>query len=564
MLTYSVSKQNSLNEFVATTGDLQGFLTTICSTIWSPSIYKDDRRSIANFKESFLLVYDIDEGMDILDAVRLLQKSEFAFVVATTKSHQVEKGGLTADRFRVILGLSEPITDGRVYRHALRAVAELVGLLDVVDTSCLEPARMYYPCKEIYREGVGNRVTPEDYPPLETLVAPPANNLTFLPSLEPSLEPKGLLSRSTLEFLHFGAVPGTRHKKLVKALMDLKQNNYTEDEAREVLNNGTMPIDSHGDYQITDIYKNREAKYEPRLPDTPEGGYESDSDSQIVGPSQLMGEMYEYLEDTEKVQGVATGIEGLDKMLGGGFRQGQLEVIMAQAKVGKSSLFHQIQYNMVTRGEKIGYMSRELNPATEVLPNYLSIANQTNVWLQKPTAEIKDLNKKLLTSWDHLLYFMKGYGHVELDVIREWAYELKEQHDVKIIFIDHMHWLLEDSEDFKLAARLAKDLKHLAKELDICIVLIIQPTKIHPDQKLGLNTLRGGAAIGQALDTLLTLERHKCETANISKLTLTDARHKLAKPGAIYLQYCSVTTEISEAEVVPVEETYDREYKRLY
>jgi hypothetical protein len=126
---------------------------------------------------------------------------------------------------------------------------------------------------------------------------------------------------------------------------------------------------------------------------------------------------------------------------------------------------------------------------------------------------------------------------------------------VNHFLFDHFHYALE-GEDYEATAKLIKRLKALTKELDIHLSLIVQPRSLREGEQLSLATLRGGAAIGQALDNLLILERVRGDQANISRLKLDQARHKLATLGEIYLMYNKETTSFEEVikELVVVDE----------
>ena len=57
-------------------------------------------------KESFIqgqniIAFDIDEGLALTDAMRLLEN--YVWIIYTTKSHQKEKNGIICDRFRIVL-----------------------------------------------------------------------------------------------------------------------------------------------------------------------------------------------------------------------------------------------------------------------------------------------------------------------------------------------------------------------------------------------------------------------------------------------------------------------------
>jgi hypothetical protein len=118
------------------------------------------------------------------------------------------------------------------------------------------------------------------------------------------------------------------------------------------------------------------------------------------------------------------------------------------------------------------------------------------------------------------LYFAEGYGHFPLEEIKAWVMEAKAA-GISYFFFDHLHYMLEDPEDHKAASKLIKEIKTLAKEQKVCINIIIQPNKLMDGQRLSLNSIKGGAAMGQAIDNLIILERVKnSETKNVVKLTL--------------------------------------------
>ncbi len=263
----------------------------------------------------------------------------------------------------------------------------------------------------------------------------------------------------------------------------------------------------------------------------------------IVNASDLLDETFAYLSDKDKVKGEPTGMAGLDSLLGGGFRTGELTVLMAQAKTGKNTLYHHLIYKHLERGIPFGYASRELNPATEVIPNLLSIAMQSNAWQASLNDTYQAEARQVISQWQ--LYFAPGYGYFDIAQIEAWFRGLKDL-GVDHFLFDHFHYALQ-GEDYESTARLIKGLKALVKTLDVHLSLIVQPRSLREGEALSLATLRGGAAIGQALDNLLILERVRGET-NISKLTLEVARHKLANLGFIYLQYDKVTTAFEEVD----------------
>lgn len=119
------------------------------SNRYSSSIFKNGKRRSATCTGfGNLIIYDIDNDTDnILDlpaAVEIFEKIQS--LIITTKSHQQEKNGTVADRFRIILSLDNPMSISvdeysRFYIHC----AESLGIDKYIDRACKDAARMYQP-----------------------------------------------------------------------------------------------------------------------------------------------------------------------------------------------------------------------------------------------------------------------------------------------------------------------------------------------------------------------------------------------------------------------------------
>lgn len=290
-----------------------------------------------------------------------------------------------------------------------------------------------------------------------------------------------------------------------------------------------------------EVICNSISRYIPEAPILP-----IQKESLIIRASEISSKGIESLRDKKKVYGTSTGIEGLDRLLGGGNRLGELNVLCASAKTGKSSFFHYLIHSFLKRGLPIGYAAREMSPEDEVLPNLWSIEFNESAWHSKITEEREKKYLNAAEGWP--LYFSKGFGYFPIEEIRGWFYELCEL-GVKHFFIDHLHYLLQDPEQYGEAVLLAQEIKAITKEAKINVWLIVQPGKLLDGQELNINSLRGGAGISQALDNLFLLQRVK-ETSNTIKLTLDVARSKLGIPGSIYLQYDPVSTGFTEVELI--------------
>lgn len=268
----------------------------------------------------------------------------------------------------------------------------------------------------------------------------------------------------------------------------------------------------------------------------------------IVWAKDLAKAMVDYLSDKDLVKGEPTGLEELDRLLGGGKRLGEVTVTLAEAKTGKNTLWHFLQLPWLQKGTPIGYASRELSPEIEVLPNLLTLALGKNLYAEEDIDE-GDV-AEALAKWK--LAFAPGYGPLPKEELFAWMDACRAA-GVQHFFIDHLHYCLLDPEDFKGISVFIRDLKAYARKNLIHIDLIVQPKLQEQGQRLSLNSLRGGASIGQALDNLITMQRVRDDEGkltNVVKVTLEVARSKLAEPGSFFLAYDKKTMTFAVVEPV--------------
>ena len=79
---------------------------------YSPFIFLNDTKQGDNWdnEKQDLLILDVDDGLTINEAKKIFRKCKY--LIATTKSHQMDKKGLKCDRFRIILpAVNIPIGD---------------------------------------------------------------------------------------------------------------------------------------------------------------------------------------------------------------------------------------------------------------------------------------------------------------------------------------------------------------------------------------------------------------------------------------------------------------------
>lgn len=227
---------------------------------WSPSLFKGFKRSATEFVGSSVIGLDIDGGWSLEEALKAF--SGYWHIIGTTRSHgQVKNPGTpsaqaAADRFRVVLQLTEIIPSAEKYKLVIRNIVKQFNI--PADESAIDAARWFIPCKSLFSTNTsGVFLNVEDF--------------SESPKQEPIKESKpgakGSLSTATMNFLTKQESKDSWHKRFFKASMDFKEQGYTEAEAAQMLRVASPlgELDSTDLEQLGDVYDNREGKLNLRI-----------------------------------------------------------------------------------------------------------------------------------------------------------------------------------------------------------------------------------------------------------------------------------------------------------
>ncbi len=223
----------------------------ICYNMWSPALFKDGLRTNGTFASIQAIVLDIDDGLTLAEGVKLF--SQYNHIVATTRSHQKDKNGVTCDRFRVILPIHSPIHDMAVFKATWNAAAKLCPQLD---RACSDVARFYFPCTNIISHVSGKSYFPITQPDVDT--KPSTVNAVTVPGAT-----KGQISKKAMDFLLNGAPRGQWHPRRNDFVRECRQNSYSFEEMRSLFS-VYHKADSTDEFQFKDIWE-RGVRHAPRL-----------------------------------------------------------------------------------------------------------------------------------------------------------------------------------------------------------------------------------------------------------------------------------------------------------
>jgi len=137
----SINTTNSAhaNHMAWVTGERRNTHKITALTDYCGGYFPSGKRNNKSAKGISVIILDIDEDVTLKQGIEVF--GSYKSLIVTTKSHQIEKNGIIADRFRVILFLNFCIIDMLYYSKLMRVLTRYYKS----DIACTDPARYFAP-----------------------------------------------------------------------------------------------------------------------------------------------------------------------------------------------------------------------------------------------------------------------------------------------------------------------------------------------------------------------------------------------------------------------------------
>ena len=204
--------------------------------------------------------------------------------------------------------------------------------------------------------------------------------------------------------------------------------------------------------------------------------------------------------------------KGLNKLLHG-IRYGELVTLTAGSGVGKSSILREICADLLSKGERCGYLALEESNRRTAL-GLMSVAARKSLHLgEQQRGELTEIFDQTIANWN--LHLFDGFGSYDPDHIYNRIEYMAAGLDTKVIFLDHLSILLSglEGDERRMIDNTMTRLRSLVERTGITLFLVCHTTTPPNGQsheeggRVQLRSLRGSRSIGQLSDAVIALER---------------------------------------------------------
>lgn len=269
-------------------------------------------------------------------------------------------------------------------------------------------------------------------------------------------------------------------------------------------------------------------------------------------PIRVSDDLSGYIDDFDRRyegQGekvIPTGFVDLDKKMMGGFRRGELWIVAARPKMGKTAFSLNVALN-VSFDHSALFLSMEM-PRRQIHDRNIAVMGRIDLprVLVPKSMESDDWPKltHAVQGLQDLNLFIDDQGALRLTDVRTKARQVKRKHGLDLLIIDYLQ-LMDGEGDNRNAQieAITRGLKALAKEMDIAIVLLSQLNRgleQRPNKRPMPSDLRDSGAIEQDCDGAIFLYRDEVYNPNTMDKGICEANVGLIRqgePGVVGLTY---------------------------
>jgi replicative DNA helicase len=270
-----------------------------------------------------------------------------------------------------------------------------------------------------------------------------------------------------------------------------------------------------------------------------------------VEPTLARDDLTAHIEELQRresgeVKAISTGFPALDDKLNGGIRRGELIVLAARPKMGKTALALNIACNVAFDHSAL-VLSMEMPKSQLHDRNLASLGRIPLEHVLKPTmmteGDWAGLTNAMVKIGGMKLH-QDDQGGLRLIDVRMKAKLVKRKHGLDLLVVDYLQLMDGDGDNRNAQIEgITRGLKALAKELGIGILLLSQLNRKleeRPNKRPIPSDLRDSGSIEQDADAVVFLYRDEVynpDSLDIGVCEVDVALCRQGKPGRVALAY---------------------------
>lgn len=244
---------------------------------------------------------------------------------------------------------------------------------------------------------------------------------------------------------------------------------------------------------------------------------------------------------------IPSGFDNLDKKIQG-FFNGSLVIVGARPSVGKTSLAISMAHNIAKKGHRVGFISIEMsdNQIQQRLASQMLEIPLRDIIVGARKREYKEKIQKFVENYDFPFYV--DANPMSLSTMKHRIKKMKTNYGLDIIFLDYLQLISGEFQRYELVTKISQELKVIAKELDIPLVVLSQLSRgsEQTEEKIpNLSHLRESGSIEQDADMVILLYKEEKKKKDEDKglletlpiVTLDIAKNRNGETGKIKLGF---------------------------
>jgi len=281
-----------------------------------------------------------------------------------------------------------------------------------------------------------------------------------------------------------------------------------------------------------------------------------------IEPVRASTDMAAHIGEIERrmdggVNAISTGYPAVDAKLNGGMRRGELIVLAARPKMGKTGFALNVACN-AARDYSVLVLSMEMPRMQLHDRNIASLGRIPLPHLLQPSLMTpQDWENLTIAAMkiEQMNLFLDDQGGLRLLDVRMKAKGTKRRHGLDLLVIDYLQLMDGDGDNRNAQIEgITRGLKALAKELGIAIILLSQLNRKleeRPNKRPMPSDLRDSGAIEQDADAVIFLYRDEVynpDSHDIGMCEVDVALCRQGAPGRVALTYIGEQTRFESLD----------------